>query len=77
VATVSHFWTALDTDTFRWRTAGLLAQATLELHPRRGFVAGLELNYHRDRATGGPHGARLPPAIADHLLAVLFARFRY
>ena len=77
VFTLSAFETSLDTDSMRWRTSGSIMQAALELVPRRGFVMGVEVNYHQDRAQGGNQTVLRAPVSNEFLSSVVFMRTRF
>ncbi|HEX2727969.1 MAG TPA: porin [Beijerinckiaceae bacterium] len=77
VFTFSAYETSLDTDSMRWRTSGSITQAALELVPRRGFVMGVEVNYHQDRAQGGDQAVLRPSVSNEFLSSVVFMRTRF
>lgn len=77
VVTASKFRTALETDTFRLRTEGLLLQAALDYRPVAGLSTGVELNVFRDRARGADGGSASPRAANSYSTGVLYMRRRF
>jgi hypothetical protein len=77
VVTASGFRTRLETNTFTLKTEGLLLQGALEFIPRRGFVVGVEVNYHDDGVRGGDRDRMIPAAGNQYVSGVLFVRHRY
>ncbi len=75
--TASAFQTKLETDTFGLRTQGLLLQGALEWVPQRGFVAGVEMNYHDDTARGRGTPSGLSSVRGDFVSGVLYLRTRF
>jgi hypothetical protein len=78
IATVSGFSTSLDSDSLTWKTDGIHLQGALEYMPRKGLVAGIELNYRDEKVKDeAAKLASTPWASNRYVVSVVYARHRF